>query len=167
MPDIPEKSEVPPKSMAGESASNSTSITMWNVPTLMLMFVVTNSGLMTTLYLSSFSLAFAEDLGVNSTVSGWLAAAGSVLSFILINVLLKCRDSSSLFRYPFDIAMLITVFLIGNVLFAVFYAEWIAYSVHLIIIDLPVNAFVAEMVSRLDLCPPSIFNKGMILRECS
>ena len=158
VPHLPGNNEV--------TASNQLSMKWWNVPTLMLMFVVTLDCLSFTIYYTSFSLAFVEDFGIDSTVSGWFDAAGSVVSFVLITVFLKFGESSFLFRYPFDITMLITVFLIGNILFAVFYAEWIAYSVHLIIIDLPVNAFVAEMVSRLDLCPPSIFNKGVVLREC-
>merc|ERR1719295_1052777 len=40
-----------------------------------------------------------------------------------------------------------------------FYVEWIAYSVHWFIYHLPVNAQIAEMLSRLYLCPPSGFNK--------
>ncbi len=51
------------------------------------------------------------------------------------------------------------VFAVGNVLFTVFYAEWIAYSVHWVIRRIVVVLMGCEMVSRLYLCPPAAFGK--------
>ena len=55
--------------------------------------------------------------------------------------------------------MIAGVFAVGNVLFVVFYAEWIAYSVHWIIRWINVSMFGVQMVSRLYVCPPAAFNK--------
>merc|ERR1719295_554340 len=95
---------------------------------------------------------------MDSSVAGWLDATANIFCFLVVTLFLKFKDHSPLFRYPFDITLFVMVFLIGNILFAVFYAEWIAYSVHWIIFFLPKNAIVAEMLSRLYLCHPSGFN---------
>lgn len=158
------KSVVSPLHIGGEdspqhSTEESTSIKWLNAPVLVLLLVVVITAFCGTLYATSFSLVFAQDFGINSTVGGYLDAAANVFSFILLTVFLKFSSKCSLFQYPFDILLIAVVFVIGNVLFTVFYTEWIAYSVHWIIRRITVTMMGVQMVSRLFLCPPEAFNK--------
>ena len=151
---VPENAE----NVAMASASNPKG--KWlTPPTAVLLVIVFITAVSGSLYVASFPLPFAEDFGINSTVGGYLDAAANVFSFIVLSVFLRYSSSSKLCRYPFDVVLIAAVFAVGNVLFTVFYAEWIAYSVHWVIRRIVVVLMGCEMVSRLYLCPPAAFGK--------
>ena len=133
--------------------------TKLTLPSIVLLLIALITAISGSLYVASFPLPFAKDFGINSTVGGYLDAAANVFSFIVLSVFLRYSSSSKLCRYPFDILLIAAVFAIGNVLFIVFYAEWIAYSVHWVIRRISVILMGCEMVSRLYLCPPAAFGK--------
>lgn len=141
---------------AMESELASSGLSAPSVVLLVIAFVTAVSG---SLYVASFPLPFAADFGIDSEVGGYLDAAANVFSFLVLSVFLKYSSSSKLCRYPFDILVIALVFAIGNILFIVFYAEWIAYSVHWVIRRISIVVMGCEMVSRLYLCPPAAFNK--------
>ena len=62
-------------------------------------------------------------------------------------------------QYPYDIMMSVALAVVGAALYSVFYAEWNAYSVHLVIRKMHGVVLSLEMVSRLYLCPPAAFAK--------
>merc|ERR1719385_242701 len=130
-----------------------------NAPIFVLLVISLVTAVSGSLYVASFPLPFAADFGIDSEVGGYLDAAANVFSFLVLSVFLKYSSSSKLCRYPFDILLIAAVFAIGNLLFMVFYAEWIAYSVHWVIRRISVVVMGCEMVSRLYLCPPAAFNK--------
>ena len=83
----------------------------------------------------------------------------NVFSLVFLSILLKSSSKSPIFQYPYDVLLIAVVFVIGNVLFFVFYENWIAYSVHWILRRITTAMLGVQMVSRLYLCPPAAFNK--------
>ena len=143
-----------------ETSEAVSSTTKWlTAPTIVLLIIVIITAFCNSLYATTFSLIFAQDFGISSTVGGYLDAAANIFSFIVLSLFLKYSTKSALLQYPFDILSIAIVFVIGHILFFLFYAEWIAYSVHWIIRRMTIVMMGLQMVSRLYLCPPAAFNK--------
>merc|ERR1719242_3033220 len=62
-------------------------------------------------------------------------------------------------QYPYHIMIVVGIFIVGNISYVVFYAQWIAYSFHWIIRRLHIVVSGCGMVSRLYLCPQHKFNR--------
>lgn len=125
----------------------------------MLLAILTICAVIDTLYLTAYPIVFAEDFDISSTVGGYLYAASSIFSLLVLSILTALSGRSKLCQYPYDLVLLLTVYMIGNAFYAIFYAPWIAYSFHWIIAGLPTAMRGCEMVSRLYLCPPEEFNR--------
>ena len=125
----------------------------------MMLVIQTISAICTDLYLTAYPISFAEDFGIESTVGGYLYAASALFSFIVLSVLLTLTNNFGICPYPFDQVLLLTVYMIGNAFYVVFYAPWIAYTTHWVIAVLPTVMRGCERVSRLELCPPAEFNR--------
>ena len=147
------------ESQYSETVAGATPPKWMNVPTMVLLMVSIVTSSTCNLYTSSFPIVFAQQFGIDSETSGQLTAAGNVFSFILLSVFLKLSSKFSLFQYPYDILIPSSLYVIGNVLFVVFYAEWIAYSVHWIISGICYVTLGVQIVSRLYLISPAAFNK--------
>ena len=52
-----------------------------------------------------------------------------------------------------------TLMLLGQVCYIVFYAKWVAYAVHWIMCRMHIVVCVIDMISRVYLCPQSAFNR--------
>lgn len=72
---------------------------------------------------------------------------------------LKLSSRYTPLQYPYDILVLSAVYVIGNVMFFVFYTKPIAYSVHLIICRMSMVIYGMLTMSTLYLCPQTAFNK--------
>ena len=128
-----------------------------SAPSFVLLAISFLTAVSGSLYVASFALPFAEDFGISSAVSGYLDATANIFSFLVLSAILKFSTKYDLLQYPFDILMTAGVFAAGNLMFAIFYAPWIAYTVHWIIRRIVVVVMGCEMVSRLYLCPPAAF----------
>ena len=128
------------------------------LPMFMMLLIQMTSALFD-LYLVAYPIAFAEDFGIGSTVGGYLYAASALFSFIVLSVLLTLSNNFGICPYPYDQVLLLTVYMIGNAFYVMFYAPWIAYTTHWVIAVLPSVMRGCERVSRLELCPPAEFNR--------
>merc|ERR1719334_3361 len=140
-----------------ETAGTQTSSKRLSAPSLVLLAISFLTAVSGSLYVASFALPFAEDFGISSAVSGYLDATANIFSFLVLSTILKFSTKYDHLQYPFDILMTAGVFAAGNLMFAIFYAPWIAYTVHWIIRRIVVVVMGCEMVSRLYLCPPAAF----------
>ena len=146
-----------PDTAMAQTLDTKTSSKRLSAPSLVLLAISFLTAVSGSLYVSSFALPFVEDFGVDSEVSGYLDATANVFSFLVLSAILKFASNYDLLQYPFDILMTAGVIAAGNLLFAVVYAEWIAYTVHWVIRRMAIVVMGCELVSRLYLCPPAAF----------
>ena len=111
------------------------------------------------IYVISYPVIFESEFGINSTVGGYLNAAANVFSYLVLSLIIRYSDRTALFQYPYHIMMVVTICIIGNMSYVVFYAEWIAYSLHWIMRRFHIVVSGLAMVSRLYLVPPDAFNR--------
>ena len=142
-----------------EQISDSKVCNKLTLPMFMMLLIQTISGALTFVYISSYPIAFAKDFGIGATVGGYLYAASALFSFIVLSVLLTLSNNFGICQYPIDQILLLTAFMIGNAFYVVFYAPWIAYTAHWVIAVLPTVMRGCERVTRLELCPPAVFNR--------
>lgn len=107
----------------------------------------------------SYPVIFEVEFGINSTVGGYLNAAANIFAFLVLSLIMRLSTHSVLCQYPYHIIIVVGIFIIGNISYVVFYAEWIAYSLHWIIRRFHIVVSGCGMVSRLYLCPQDKFNQ--------
>ena len=83
-----------------------------------------------------------------STAGEYLDAVANIFSFTVLSVFSKYSTKSALLQHSCDILSIDIVFVIGHILFFLFYAEWIAYSVHWIIPKMTIVMMGIQMLRK-------------------